>query len=79
VLSLFLIQRILIGLHGFILLPTLPPILGMVIMALDGVFMQVDVNDNVHDIIFEKLRMGNICFSKYPAMYKPGLRMSILP
>jgi hypothetical protein len=43
-------------LHGFILLPTLPPIgFGTVIMALNGVFMRFDANDNVtHNVIFEK-------------------------
>jgi len=38
--SLLSILRILIGLHGFILLPTLPPI-GLVIMVLDCIFIRV--------------------------------------
>ena len=39
------ILRILIGLHGFILLPHCCRF-GIVIMVLDGVFMWADVNDN---------------------------------
>ena len=48
-------------------------------MALDGVFMWVDVNDNFfeNDVVCTMLLLkmgGNICFSKYPAMCKCGLK-----
>ena len=39
-------------------------------MALDGVFLHFDVNENVF------LREGNIRFYKYPATYKRGLKVS---
>ena len=74
--------RILVGLHGFIPLPTLLPIgFGIVIMALDDVFMRVDLNDNftkrycVHDVIIENRGGGDICFSKYLAMCECGHRL----
>ena len=48
-------------------------------MALNGVFMRVHVNINFFEnyvctmLFFSKPRGVNICFSKYPAMYKRGL------
>ena len=70
------------GLHGFILLPTLPPIgLVIVITALNGIFMRVDVNDNffennvVFTMLFLKTKGGILFFSKYPAMCKRGLSL----
>ena len=49
-------------------------------MVLDGVFMQVDVNDNFFEnnfistiSYFLKQSGGNISFSKYPAMCNHGL------
>ena len=42
----------------------------IVMMAPDGVFMRVYVNYN----FFFWVWGGNICFSKYPTMYKRGLR-----
>ena len=51
-------------------------------MALDGVFMQVDVNDNFleNNVVCTMLFLnmeggGNICFSKYPTMYERDLRL----
>ena len=46
-------------------------------MALDGVFMRFDVNDNFfeNNVLFWKTKGGgNIRFYKYPATYKRGLK-----
>ena len=54
--SLLLILRILIGLHGLSFsLHSLPPF-GIVIMALDGVFKRVDVNNFFeNDVVYTML------------------------
>ena len=67
--SLLLIQRILTGLHGFILLPTLSSHrFGIVIMVLDGIFMRFDVNENFFEndvvctMLFLKTERGKYLF-----------------